>query len=211
MKTLYTLLIVCLSNLVVAIQGCSPYSNYRSPVIKREHKLKARNGVILLYRNTKEGVGKIADSVALTKGCDIHSLEYQSYQNKFFYKVFLKKDTFWVCPPTVLTEDGYELVNMKLYNSVDVKKDDAVAAWSRATVWINENSDMKVQIATDALIDTFNPINMFDHGFTATKQVTENGVKIELKCKGSRDCFEMKQLGLYFILTGKTVYRSDLD
>lgn len=210
MKTLYTLLVVCLCTVAAVIQGCSPYSSFRSDVIKRGSKLKAKDGVIRLYSNTKEGVGKLVDSMSLNKGEELQGVAYQLYSSRFFHKVFIKNDTFWVCPPTVLTEEAFELVNMKLFSSVDVKKDDAEAAWSRTTVWINKNSDMKVQIATDALIDTYNPTKMFDYGFTATKQITEKGVKIELECKGGRDCFVMKQIGLYFILTGKTVYNSDM-
>lgn len=49
-------------------------------------------------------------------------------------------------------------------------------AWERAQLWIVKHSKMKVQTATDVLVQTYNPESMkSEYGFTATREPVSNG------------------------------------
>jgi hypothetical protein len=53
---------------------------------------------------------------------------------------------------------------------------DCAAKWERAQLWVAKNSDMKLQITTSVLIQTFSAPRESDSvGFTVTKEPTGDG------------------------------------
>lgn len=82
--------------------------------------------------------------------------------------------------------------------------------WERAQLWLASHSKMKVQIATDVLLETYNPPNYWDYGFTITKNPI-GGEKYEINMKPSCPNFlgcspkpdKVKKAFYYYIQNGK--------
>lgn len=72
-------------------------------------------------------------------------------------------------------------------------------AWARANYYVANNSDMKIQVSTEFLIDTYNPTNLEEQAFTISRFPQSDKVQYEVKRGGNapQEC-------AYFIHTGKT-------
>jgi len=79
-----------------------------------------------------------------------------------------------------------------------VPKDKIDEVWSRAHVWIAQYSDLKIQIATEYIIDTYNPTALNPksilgssptffpkYGYKAMRVETQNNYQITVQCFSS--------------------------
>lgn len=64
-----------------------------------------------------------------------------------------------------------------------ILKSEADEAWGRAQSWVGKFSSMKLQIATDFVIQTYNPgFTDVDFGYYVTKTPMGDNVQITVKC-----------------------------
>lgn len=86
--------------------------------------------------------------------------------------------------------------------------------WQRAQVWLAKHSTMKVQTATDVLLETYNPTGGIGRlGFSLTKEPTATPgsyrINVQAVCTGTLGCaptdVEARQALLYYVKTGKDV------
>ncbi len=83
--------------------------------------------------------------------------------------------------------------------------------WRRAQVWVARNSAMKIQTATDAMIETFNPQpNTQQRGYRVLRMPQEDGaerIMISSGCAGYLPCssneISMAARFKRFVLTGR--------
>lgn len=81
-------------------------------------------------------------------------------------------------------------------------------AWGRAQSWVGKYSSMKVQIATDYIIQTFNPTYWPQYGYYLTKEPKEGGADISVECIALWGIFSRKakdknaHILAYYIQTG---------
>lgn|SRR4030042_457624 len=66
--------------------------------------------------------------------------------------------------------------------TIIVAKADAEDVWGRAQVFVSKYSSMKIQTATDYVIETYNPIKFGQYGYQATKTPKGEEVEIAVKC-----------------------------
>lgn len=69
----------------------------------------------------------------------------------------------------------------------DVTKEKAAELWGKAQVWITQYSSMKIQIATDYVLQTFNPPSgqheyTPKYGYTVTKAPQGEGFHVAVEC-----------------------------
>ncbi len=201
----------------VILQSCSLLNPERTSIYRHNHPVIVAQDKVILYKNTEKGARAKIDSLQLHIGDTLTAYASQFYKKYNYHKVYIKGDTFWVAPPSVLTTDAYAIQKLQLTNSVKVKKEEIANAWSRAAVWIAKNSDMTIQVSSDAVIATDVPTKNACTGYSATKLNTDYGAIISLECKynyaecrRSIDCMNNVKTGLYYFLTGKMVDFGDL-
>jgi len=95
----------------------------------------------------------------------------------------------------------------KFGTKVFVPKDSVGDAWGRAQVFLTKYSTMKIQIATDFVLETYNPTKSGGYGYEITKTPVPSGYEISVKCNTSYlSDKEQTQLNAhvctYFIKTG---------
>lgn len=84
------------------------------------------------------------------------------------------------------------------------------AEWERAQLWIARHSQWKTQIATDVLVQTYNPTNnAVSYGFTITKEPVGSGIyviRMALACGNIYGCdpkpLDVSNAFYYYIKTG---------
>jgi len=82
--------------------------------------------------------------------------------------------------------------------------------WQRAQLWLAKHSNMKIQTATDVLLQTFNPSSSSGstYGFTVTKEPFADGqykITMEAACSGmfcSPKVEEVYKAFFYYVKTG---------
>lgn len=94
-----------------------------------------------------------------------------------------------------------------------IKKDKSEEAWGRAQTFISRFSDMKLQIATDYVLETYNPAGT-QIGFKANKTPMGDKVKVQALCFYSNEnplissdiakrAYVNANVFRYYILTGE--------
>lgn len=216
-KPFFSVIIYVTIIFTFVLQSCSLFNPVRGSIRKYNHPVIVAQEKVILYENTEKGARVKVDSLRLKVGDTLNAFASQYYKTHNYHKVYIKSDTFWVAPPSVLTTDVYDMQKLVISNSVKVKKEDVANAWSRAAVWIAKNSDMTVQVASDVVIATDVPTKNACTGYSATKENTEYGATISLDCKynysgcyRSFDYITDMKSGLYFILTGRLINFGDL-
>jgi len=192
---------------LLTLHGCA-FPLFRSSIIEQSKQVVATRDNIPFYSNTQRGVGDSLGVMQNKRGDTISTMASMIY-GTWHLQCLNGKDTVWVKNGDVSTIPVLEATKLGLYSTVKVPKSKADEAWSRAVVWVNKNSDMKVQTSSDNLIDTYNPITAGKYGFTATRMVIGDTCTIELECKYKayqyvygNNCLAYTRSGLYFILTG---------
>lgn len=84
--------------------------------------------------------------------------------------------------------------------------------WQRAQLWLAKHSTMKVQTATDVLIQTYNPgANVAAYGFSVTKEpivgTDRYRIQVEAVCTSWLGCAptpeDVRSAFLYYVKTGE--------
>lgn len=82
--------------------------------------------------------------------------------------------------------------------------------WSRAQIWIAQNARMKIQIATDSVLQTYNPNNDPVYAMTATKEALGAGkyrVELALVCGNIFGCTskpeDVRNIFYHYVNTGE--------
>lgn len=89
------------------------------------------------------------------------------------------------CEPTIqLTPDQQAFVYRAMQQPIPVvvAKDKAEEAWGRIQSFIAQYADMKIQIATDYVIETYNPLH-HEFFYKAIKTPKGNTVEFILQCE----------------------------
>lgn len=82
----------------------------------------------------------------------------------------------------VATASGAELLNTSRTQTFD-NGPEAEAAWGRAQVAVNRYSNMKIQVATDYLVETYNPIDYGDFGCAVERSpISGERTSISARC-----------------------------
>ena len=68
---------------------------------------------------------------------------------------------------------------------INIERDKIADAWGRAQAFIAKYSDLKLQVATDYSIQTYNSDRIFMFGYSATKMPTKDGFTISVDCSSA--------------------------
>jgi hypothetical protein len=85
-------------------------------------------------------------------------------------------------------------------------------AWGRAQSFLGRFSSMKLQIATDFVIQTYNPTESeVDYGYSVTKTPIGNNFEFQVRCScgnmfGGAEARKNARILSYYILTGELPY-----
>jgi hypothetical protein len=123
--------------------------------------------------------------------------------SKSYYLLTNDPDTVWVTDGDVLSLDDYAF-SLQL-TKFRLPKDQDPGAWARATQYIVNHSDMKVQTASDNLIQTYNPIDGAKIGFTITRVPMGDYVEYDVVCMSPNmfvDRVGHARRLAYFMVTG---------
>jgi hypothetical protein len=94
----------------------------------------------------------------------------------------------------------------------EVSKDIATDAWGRAQSFIGRFSSMKLQSATDYMIQTYNPTdNGVNYGYNITKTPLKDTVQITVQCSSNNmfaggDATKNAHILAYYISSGELPY-----
>lgn len=201
----------------VVLHGCMTTSSVHRYAGGGE-KLVVIKTPVRTFQNSK-GVGDEGAIGPWKTGDSLIASAYQSRgygsATEYFYLVSNGVDSVWVSHLEVPTRDA---AAARLMLSAEVPTTMSEEAWSRATVWINKYSDMKIQTASDNIISTYNPIKAGQYGYTVTRLVTKEKVTISIECNyktqqydlyGS-SCLDNQRAAAYFISTGRSVVPNEI-
>jgi len=88
--------------------------------------------------------------------------------------------------PTYTSEQQAYVDNIMARSlEVSVGKDKIADAWGRAQAFIARYSDLKLQVATDYSIQTYNSDRIFMFAYSATKTPTKDGFTILVDCSSA--------------------------
>lgn len=112
-----------------------------------------------------------------------------TYETHTEYLIVQGKDTLWVDTKDLIS--AYELqlqIEEQEFRAnggaVVLPKAQSDEAWGRAVEFVTKFSDMKIQVATDYIIDTYNP-TAYKSGYTITRRTLGDEVKIGIVAKGT--------------------------
>lgn len=116
-----------------------------------------------------------------------------------YYKINYDGKVIKVSPDDFTTAKNYKFATQPTTVRVSVQYDQTV--WSRSVHYIQKHSDMKIQLQSDILIETYNPTSLFKIGYSINKvkysdyyEYTINALKYNSKCAA---CLEAKKLAYY--------------
>jgi hypothetical protein len=135
-----------------------------------------------------------ADTISVNRGDSVFSFALASRHNRWtfksdlFYLCAVGKDTLWVEGTTLVSRE--ELDCQHAGGIVKLPKSQSDDAWGRATVYVNKHATLRIQVASDNIIDTYNPIverngTKSGYGYTITRRSIGDSVLIEIEPKGS--------------------------
>ena len=91
----------------------------------------------------------------------------------------------WAMTPKPMSPEEQDYLNeiMATPLTFKVPKEQANDVWGRIQSWIGKYSSMKIQTATDFVIETYNPPGSeVKYGYSATKTPLGDEVEFEVKC-----------------------------
>jgi hypothetical protein len=88
-----------------------------------------------------------------------------------------------------------------------IPNNEAELAWGRAQSYIGRFSSMKLQVATDYVIQTYNPESAWEFGYTATRTPGINHALFDVGCQtggtlGADEAEQNAHIFAYYIKTG---------
>lgn len=98
------------------------------------------------------------------------------------YLTYQGNDSVWINSDWIAS--AFELECQDNLGIVTVPKSESDDAWGRATVYVNKHTDMRIQVASDNIIDTYNPTKTTDRGYTITRRTSGDKAIIEIEVKG---------------------------
>jgi hypothetical protein len=101
------------------------------------------------------------------------------YEGGFLYSA-AGKDTGFISEGDLKSPTQMEAMNQPL--EFKVPKADIEDTWGRANLFIAKYSTMKLQMATDMLLETYNPVTSTDYGYSITKTPMKDNVQITVSC-----------------------------
>lgn len=134
------------------------------------------------------------DTINVNRGDSVFSFASASRHNRWTFKsdqfhlCAVGKDTLWVDGTTLVSRE--ELDCQRAGGIVKLPKSQSDDAWGRATVYVNKNATLRIQVASDNIIDTYNPVSdrngtKSGYGYTITRRTIGDSVVIEIEPKGS--------------------------
>lgn len=105
-----------------------------------------------------------------------------------FYLCAIGADSLWVDASSLRTRE--ELDCMRTGGIIKLPKSQSDDAWGRATVYVNKHATLRIQVASDNIIDTYNPVSdrngvRSGSGYTITRRSIGDSVVIEIETKGT--------------------------
>ncbi len=199
------LLALCVFAATVA--GCSSTLNRK--LEPRNETMVFANDSATFYKN--EGNNRVTpgDRRKVVPNDTVRVISYSwdrvpfstNYETHSEYLIVQGKDTSWVDTKDLITKSELQKRNANAEfqrllqeeqaefiangRAVILPRNQSDEAWGRAVSFVAKNSDMKVQIATDLMIDTYNPTSESKSGYTITRRVQGDEVIIEIVAKGS--------------------------
>lgn len=87
------------------------------------------------------------------------------------------------------------------------------AEWQRAQVWLGKHSKWKIQVVTDAVIQTYNPTNQdASYGFSIIREPSTDGsavISIDMQCGNPLGCDptprDVRRAFFHYVMSGKDV------
>lgn len=217
-RYMYTnFLLLCIVVSIVALTGCLPklptYPKYRTSISYYAQKMIANKEIMTVYSNQRVGVGDSLRLMPARVGDSVQSIASTIYDQSWYYLIVKGNDSLWVRYGDVVSTDAYLATTQYrifAYGPIRVHNSIAEQVWSRVLVWISKNSDMRIQLSNDQIIDTYNPLTDGKNGFTATKLIEQDSVAIEIECKTygtlallDRKCRPKVLAAKYYALSGK--------
>lgn len=201
-----TLLIAMAS---IAITSCAtPFVWKRTPHTKPTPYVWATNTVTTYdLDTTKSPVTQNPQTITVKRGDTVMTVSYVSGERKtplaikLYYEL---TDGRFVESKDLMSLDRWECVGSRY--TAKVPRSQSEEAWSRATVWVNKNADLRIQTASDNLIDTYNPIGkdaFLQKGYTITRRVTADWVYIQIEGKGAASDNEWRLCDAYNYILGR--------
>lgn len=143
-------------------------------------KFKSVNGMPAKepYETKAVKVGDSFEAYAFVSGSNAMGGDFT-----MMYLTVENGDSIWVSGKRIVDEDEWECLGNG--GKVTIPKSEGDDAWGRATVFVNKHSDMKIQVASDNIIDTYNPTKPGYRGYTITRRSSGDNVIIEIEVKGS--------------------------
>lgn len=137
--------------------------------------------------------------------------------------------TAWVQKiPLTAEEQGGLDTALATGSRVEIPKAQSEDAWGRANVWVSQNASMKIQVSSNFIVETYNPREFAQFGYSVSRSPGKDTDVIEVRCMaGDRfgnadtgnlttsgmltrlkvDCTNNSALAGHFIKTGEDLCR----
>lgn len=197
MKSLLPLILCAL----LLITGCSSGTLFRG-----ERRVVVTSTNPTLYRFGADGsVGDPLGTLSRSVGDTLPAFGrlVGGAFSKSYYVLAEKSDTMYVTDGDVLSLDDHAL--LRQLTKFRLPKAQDPLAWGRATQYVVKHSDMKIQTASDNLIQTYNPIDGAKIGFTITRVPLGDEVEYEVACVSPNMFVDTRGKArrlAYFMVTG---------
>lgn len=154
------------------------------------------------------GVGDSVGYLEMNRGDS--TLAFGTRDNMFwsgtYHFIALKgADTVYLSKGQVYEEYDYRVDNQ--FPKFKLPKSQDPTAWGRATQWVLEQSDMKIQTTSENLIQTFNPLKSGQIGFTISRVPMGDEVEYNVTVVGSRidgkSNLREEQRCAFYMITGR--------
>lgn len=154
--------------------------------------------------------GEIGDSIGyleLMIGDSIPTFgarDQRSQVGTYHYIALKGSDTVYVAEGQVY--DEYDYLVSKQSPKFRLPKSQDPTAWGRATQWVIERSNMKIQTTSENLIQTFNPEKGWHIGFTITRIPMGDEVEYDVKVVSNNygdASYRSQQRCAFYMVTGR--------
>jgi hypothetical protein len=126
--------------------------------------------------------GKIGDQKGILKGKLGDTVNLLGYRFRipgpFVYSLIENKDTIFVSKEDVISLKDYKIRLMP--TTFKISKDQDEIVWGRANKYVATHADLKIQIQTNFLIETYSPFKDGQLSYKITRQPLGNEVEFEV-------------------------------
>ena len=212
-KPHYYIIIAC----IYILAGCSSapkitYNEYgkKSYIVTHDNKIGYRKITELVFNGASAELyfldSKINDTIESMGNMTMdYNMSKFPFARKELNGYLIKNNNDTVIAFNPYVYDIYESDYISNGNKIIVPKSKADDAWSRTLVFIQKNSEMRVQVASDNLIETYNPPEEKyaprKCGYIATRYSLGEHSIIEISTKGM--CIQKEKDAHKFIKFGK--------